>query len=739
MLRKTALSGLVCGCLSLPALSAPLNTGAVTLTLASGAGAGKPLVLDLSLKDGKWDPRAWGRAVDHNFSHHEGRASAGKSDGQGVRLTVGLKIETDLVAVGGPARYAIDLTRQGDVFSGSYSGTFVEETVKGNVSGRIAEHAVRIRAGVRPVEPGEHPRLIFRREEVAELRGRFETPEGKAIEDMLLVRSPLRLASQVTDRRASWMAANWAAIYQLTGEKENAAEARAVLMEETIQKPMLSDRDDVHHAPRLLGMALAYDLGYDAWDGPFRRYLAEYILLTAEDLARGLFEGMPMLAGTIDPTPWKQRNAIRMSCIGVAALAVLGDPDSEGKPLTRARRLVELAERDVVAYLRDGITGAGRGLEGATRKSIALANGVLQFMHAERIALGRDLARVNPFLLAGQIVGARKIGPEGYRFGLSSISIQASGRWPMGLGCVPDEYVPAMKWCFDRSCGPQGLQHFDCTYPYQAAYALKNYPFGVTAKAPGEGLPLAILDAVHGEFVFRNRWQDGDDTLAVLNLNLASPSGLSRQATSRIGTLRISGLGTNWVDGRIGMPLLNQVHGGELLYASTGKKGQAFVGARLDRMYERGSRRRWSWPRRPGPTDPIVFPPPRKPPTQSTGIQCTRHFAVDYSGVAGVPGLFVIVDELKNTGNQRWLYPSGANRRRPSILGDPAGKNLTWQFAGGEVRGNYIQPGDRCLAVAALGEGPAPQMKATIQGTAIRAEIGGQTITYDGKRIGFSR
>jgi hypothetical protein len=312
----------------------------------------------------------------------------------------------------------------------------------------------------------------------------------------------------------------------------------------------------------------------------------------------------------------------------------------------------------------------------------------------------------------------------------------------MGLGCIRDEYVPAMKWCFDRVCGLKGMQHFDCTYPYQAAYAVKNYPFEVAEKTPNEGLPLVILDRTHGEFLFRNRWKDADDIVAVLNLNLSSIPGLGREAASRVGTLAISGLGTNLLNGRMGLPLLNQAYGAELLYAETGKKGQASLGARMDRMYERASRRRrWSRRQRFKTTDVVIFPPPRLPATEPTGIECTRHFAVDYSGAAGVPGLFVVIDELTNAGDQRWLFPASRKRGQPgTVLGDPAGRNLTWQFVGGEeARRGYVQPGDRCFAIVTVNNGPAPKAAAATEGDTTRVKIGGQTVTYDGKRIRFAR
>ena len=731
---------------SICAHAAPLDTGDVRLVLENGAGPGKAMVLDMSMKAGKWSPGLWGRAIDYSFAHCEGNAVVDRASVKGGKVTVMLAVPTDLVAVGGKADYALMLTREGDGFKGTYSGKFIASDVKGAVEGSIVAPVVGAVPGVRPPKSGEHPRLIFRKHEVAEMRRRLATPAGKAIESMLLVRSPLRLASQVTDRRASWMAANWGALYQMTGDEANAKEARSVLMEEAINKAMPSDRNDTHHATRLLGLALAYDLGYDAWDEDFRRYLGEFLMITAEDLAVGQHEGLPMMPGTMDPTPWRHRNAVRMSCVGVAALAVLNDPDSDGQPMARAAKLAELAERHVVDYLRRGITGSGRGLEGSMYKNIALANGVLQFMHAERVVLGRDLSKVNPFVLAGHVVKSTEIGPARCRFGLSSISIQASGRWPMGLGCVPAEFMPAMKWCFDRSVGPQGLQHFDCTYPYQAAYAVKNYPFDLAAKAPGgeNGLPLLILDRAHGNCVFRNRWQDGNDIVVTLDVGALFPPGLGRTASARLGSISITGLGTNWVNGRIGLPPLNGAYGGELLYADKGRAGQAFVGARLDRMYERRSRRGWRRRRRvlPGrwnPAEPNVFEMPQRTPTDETGIKCTRHFAVDYSGAAGVPGMFVIVDELQNVDRQRWLYPASKVRRRPTVLGDPAGRNLSWHFASGEPRGNSVTPGNRCFVIAILANGPAPAVTFSTEDNTSRAAIGDQTVTFDGKRIVFGK
>jgi ribosomal protein L34 len=263
------------------------------------------------------------------------------------RLSVRVNIESDPIAPGGSATYEVDLAPAAkDEFRGTFTGTFLDTKVQGAVTGRVSPPSlggvgggVRTVPGYELVQPGEHPRLIFRKKELEGLRRRMETPEGQAILAMLKTRAPLRdpLGSGITDRHTSWMAANWGAFWQLTGALDAARRAREVLMNEVITKPMPGDRKEIHHASRLLGIALTYDLCYDAWDEEFRRLVAEYIHVAALDLASGYHEGFQMSEDAFQPDPWGHRNAIRMACVGCAALAILGDEDSAMKPLASHR------------------------------------------------------------------------------------------------------------------------------------------------------------------------------------------------------------------------------------------------------------------------------------------------------------------------------------------------------------------------------------------------------------------
>ena len=749
---------------SLPVSSHAAAAGAEAFSLQlSGGGPNKtPVELELMATDGTFESSAWASAYGYNLNQHTGTVSVAEAAGDKIKLSVQLVVEQDPIAPQNFANYDITLVRGGDALSGSFTGSFNDRAVTGEVSGVVGEPAVRPVQGHAPLVPGEHPRLIFRKSDLPELRRRMETPEGKAILSMMNERSPVRRVSQVDDRRASWIAANWGVLHQLAGDTDAADRARRVLIDEVITKPMPGDRKDIHHATRLLGIALAYDLCYGAWDAEFRSLVAEYLRVSASELASGFYEGFRMDAKKLDPTPWGHRNAIRMSCAGTAAMAILGDCDSEGRILPDADRIVRAAGRHVERYLRLGVTRAGTGVEGALRKDLALANGVLHFMHASVIALGRDFSRVNPMLLAGNVLRTRKAGAEKFDSGLTSISIQASGLWPVGLGSVPAELRPVMKWCFDRDAGLLGKQHFGLAYPYQAAYALRNYPFGVAEKAPGEGLPLVAAGAVNGHMLLRNRWADSDDITAELYLNARGlPPIRAKNDDLAAGVMNLSGFGATWMRGFAGASRMNDTMPARVLYTQAEGK-RLLAGMDLSGVYIynppelyakwRPSRKftviekvQWQRDAIQSFLNPETYVPVRtagaeKSGTPRTGPSVVRHVAVDMSGKCGAPVLVVIVERSSGDVPKRWRVPV------PNAVAAPGGFTAG-KSAGANIAGRIIVPGDAKLKagriegrgeyfiVFTLQQGAAPAV--TVEGTGLSAKlnVGGMSIAFDGSRI----
>jgi hypothetical protein len=720
--------------------SEPLRSGELNLDLEGGAGAAGPVRLTLGFRDGRWTGDAWGRATGHNFGQHSGHAVAKQAAGGEESLNVSLAIVPDPVAHGGKAEYVLALRRNGNEFDGRFTGSFCDDPVSGVVRGVLSEPLVRPLAGFKPLDGAEHPRMIFRKADLPELKRRAGTPEGKAMMAMLTARAPLRMPSQVTDRHSSWMAANWGAVYQLTGDLEAAAEARRILMEEVVAKTLPIDRDDLQQAPRLLGVALAYDLCYEAWEDGFRRQMAEFIFMAASDLYRGYVESRPVVAGRFDPVPWRHRNAIRASCAGAAAIAVMGDQDSDGKRISGAANLAMAAERDVAEWISDGVTGAGTCLEGSLKKSLALANGVLAFMQADRTAMGRDMSQISPMLLVGHALTSVSASDGKPKLGISSISAQASGRWPMGFAAVPGPMRGLMRWLFDRDVGLAGRQHFDCAYPYQAAYALANYPFDAEPVDPGTAMPLFVADVKHGQVVFRNRWKDADDIVATLDFNASSLPGLEPRTAPQAGGVRIVGLGREWVDGVLGVKPVNPVFGGELIYATCERPGQAIVGATMDRAYRTvvaQAARQVAKPKEWGTAPVMRFDAPAMPESTDAGMRVTRHAAIDYTGASGVPALFVFVDVLKGIGSMPWSFPG------PGAGSGGEGAGMSWWKAVQPLpqgsRGGTTQDGVR-VAVGTMQSGKPPDAKVSVSADGkASVSVGGQSIHFTGDRIVFAR
>jgi hypothetical protein len=94
--------------------------------------------------------------------------------------------------------------------------------------------------GFKSPEPGEHPRLFFRKSEIPELRKRAETPEGRAIVERLkfLLGStdacPRKKIDAHHHRKAfdSWTlghAMGYGLLYHLTGEKKYIAMSKEAM------------------------------------------------------------------------------------------------------------------------------------------------------------------------------------------------------------------------------------------------------------------------------------------------------------------------------------------------------------------------------------------------------------------------------------------------------------------------------------------------------------------------------
>ena len=176
------------------------------------------LVLHFEGAEGKW-ARVWGMALGYNNAVHAGIVEEGAvADGR-IRLKPNLIIARDRWARGGRAAYTIDLKRTaGGAFAGTFAGTFQDRKTDGRATAELLPpRPIRVK-DFRPVQPDEHPRVLFRRSELPGLRARLETPLGRAYLDK---------AREAKDLVSLGM------LYRLTGERSWAEQAMAKHIKES--------------------------------------------------------------------------------------------------------------------------------------------------------------------------------------------------------------------------------------------------------------------------------------------------------------------------------------------------------------------------------------------------------------------------------------------------------------------------------------------------------------------------
>lgn len=312
--------------------------GALFRTDSGGERVPADLHLDLVLEDGEFEDEVWGYATSYddwglrhrsfNATDHRGRLeSVTRVDVRTTRLEVTLEVYGNLWNYSGTevvaeARYRIRLEREGDRCAGSFEGTFGSDRVAGRVRGRVEAPVVRYIEGHRPVEPGEHPRLIFRASDVPGLRRRAqETPEGRR----MVARLEERLAADLpwTSRPPGHWAAGHGLLWVLRGDREHAKKARTII--EQMMRGRGFRRRVLNQTPRTMAAALAWDLCYDAWDEPFRRKVAAWLEEQMLELWAGSRQGL-------NQHPHSNWMGIFHGSQGVTAMALLGEPGEYPKP-----------------------------------------------------------------------------------------------------------------------------------------------------------------------------------------------------------------------------------------------------------------------------------------------------------------------------------------------------------------------------------------------------------------------
>lgn len=232
---------------------------------------------------------------------------------------------------------------------------------------------------------------------------------------------------------------------------------------------------------------------------------------------------------------------------------------------------------------------------------------------------------------------------------------------------IPEEFKPAVLWAWLKTAGINEPESWDgnpvaVIKPLEgeeAVYAFLNYPLGLKPRNPDGVVPKAIADLRKGGFVFRNRWRDEKDIIFTIfaKSNPIRPCWQMDNA----GDFRIWGLGGKWFiqgagDKNQGSRLFQNVvldsenHGnglgGRIVFYEGEKDGSGRVSIDMSDVFL--SRKE------PGQEVRNRYGDKIDSNVIDRGIKAIRAIGVDYSGRAGVPALFVIVDSISGGGEKLW-------------------------------------------------------------------------------------
>ncbi len=309
--------------------------------------------LTLSRHQGRWGSRAWMYA---SMWQAQGEQQITISDMQRGSLRLGLRLPDPLAseaAVLAGADEPIDLTivlhREDDDWQAAYHGSQGLNTFAGQATVIVMPHRVTDTA---PIEPGEHPRLVFRRQDITDLRRRANSGHGADVRAALraLLERDMRWRGGRAD--AGSHAAGWAMLYLLDEDPAAARQAQS-LVERRMRRP-IGGRPLFDAAEEVVAVALAYDMCYDAWEEDFRIQVADWLI----DKARQMLAGQVRQSSRAVASHW---NAVCRGAAVVAALAVAGDPGSfPPRPTEAVYHALEpvdgpdLAEDRPVVRIKDG-------------------------------------------------------------------------------------------------------------------------------------------------------------------------------------------------------------------------------------------------------------------------------------------------------------------------------------------------------------------------------------------------
>ncbi len=292
----------------------------LALTLRGRDEAGRRLpVIELMLRQraGAWSGAVWGTAFSHVRADHLGQVAVTVADGDLV-LEVDLPLRSDGWVPAAHAVFTITGRFTDDAFTGTWEGRFADRPASGQARGQLRPAWPRAIAGHRPIASEEHPRLFLRREDIPQIRAFASTALGRQVVARLdaLLEEPIDYTGGYGST-GGFHAAGHAIRFLLEDDPAHAQRAGDIALR-AISARLGVDHLYAHSHPAL-GVAMAYDLCYQAWDPVLRQEVARYL----DDIGRRLVYGH---SRGFNANPGSNWSARCRGSGGVALLAIDGDP-----------------------------------------------------------------------------------------------------------------------------------------------------------------------------------------------------------------------------------------------------------------------------------------------------------------------------------------------------------------------------------------------------------------------------
>ncbi|MBM4034884.1 MAG: HEAT repeat domain-containing protein [Planctomycetes bacterium] len=233
---------------------------------------GHTLELNLLRHRGQWLKDFWGKSTTYNQGDHEGEIV---ERGEGEKLRLEVCIADDNWVQGGFGKYEVELRETEAGYVGSHHGGFNGQDVKGDVT-VVPQEWPESAFAPWAVEPGEHPRLLFRKSQLPRMRQRAQTELGRAIVKAL--RAKVNEDGQGIDHAIAW-----GLLGLLLDDPGYSRQAIQVLRHGMKAYTVGHQHDS---ARKMLPVSLAYDLAYPAMTEAEVKEFNDYVVREGQALGR---------------------------------------------------------------------------------------------------------------------------------------------------------------------------------------------------------------------------------------------------------------------------------------------------------------------------------------------------------------------------------------------------------------------------------------------------------------------